>query len=97
VGKTSLYSQRKRTWLTVAGFATGIAAVVFSVPVIAGTSKVKAQGEFRHTDVVGINHMAAAAWQLNLASGSFLPEDDINRPRQLAVLLLLAVLLAMLW
>ena len=146
--KTSLYSQRKRTWLTVLGFATGIAAVVlmnsigeslrqyilkeftqfgsniiavspgkaqtfglggllktvrplslsdsvylqalpevvFTVPVIAGTSKVKAQGKFRHTDVVGVNHMAADAWQLNLANGSFLPEDDINRPRQLAVL-----------
>ncbi len=146
--KTSLYSQRKRTWLTVVGFATGIAAVVlmnsigeslrqyilqeftqfgsniiaispgkaqtfgfggllktvrplslsdsvhlqtipevvFTVPVIAGTSKVKAQGRFRHTDVVGVNHMAANAWQLHLASGNFLPEDDINRPRQLAVL-----------
>jgi putative ABC transport system permease protein len=146
--KTSLYSQRKRTWLTVIGFATGIAAVVlmnsigeslrqyilkeftqfgsniiavspgkaqtfgfggllktvrplslsdsvylqtlpevvFTVPVIAGTSKVKAQGKSRHTDVVGVNHMAADAWQLSLASGRFLPEDDINRPRQLAVL-----------
>lgn len=146
--KSSLYSQRKRTWLTVVGFATGIAAVVlmnsvgeslrqyilneftqfgsniiavspgkaqtfglggllktvrplslsdslhlqtlpevtYTVPVIAGTSKVKAQGKFTHTDVVGVNHMAANAWQLNLASGSFLPEDDINRPRQLAVL-----------
>ncbi|MBA6234424.1 MULTISPECIES: ABC transporter permease [unclassified Colwellia] len=146
--KTSLYSQRKRTWLTVVGFATGIAAVVlmntigeslrqyilkeftqfgsniiavspgkaqtfglggllktvrplslsdsvhlqalpevvFTVPVIAGTSKVKAQGRSRHTDVVGVNHMAADAWRLSLAGGSFLPEDDINRPRQLAVL-----------
>lgn len=146
--KTSLYSQRKRTWLTVIGFATGIAAVVlmnsigeslrqyilkeftqfgsniiavspgkaqtfglggllktvrplslsdsehiqtlpeviFTVPVIAGTSKVQAQGKFRHTDIVGVNHMAADAWQLTLTSGSFLPDDDVSRPRQLAVL-----------
>jgi putative ABC transport system permease protein len=146
--KTSLYSQRKRTWLTVVGFATGIAAVVlmstigeslrqyilqeftqfgsniiavspgkaqtfglggllktvrplslsdsvhiqtlpevaYTVPVIAGTSKVKAQGKFRHTDVVGVNHMAVDAWQLKVSNGHFLPEDDIIRPRQLAVL-----------
>jgi putative ABC transport system permease protein len=60
--------------------------IEYTVPVIAGTAKVKAENRFRHTDVVGVNHMAADAWQLTLAKGSFLPSDNELKPRSLAVL-----------
>ncbi|WP_448211350.1 ABC transporter permease [Colwellia sp. MEBiC06753] len=60
--------------------------VAYTVPVIAGTAKVKAQSKFRYTDIVGVTSLAEQAWQLSLASGQFLPSDDINQPRNFAVL-----------
>lgn len=61
-------------------------SVSHTVPVIAGTAKVKADAKFRYTDVVGVNSLADKAWQLTVSSGRFLPEDDIERPRNFAVL-----------
>lgn len=58
----------------------------YTVPVIAGTAKVKADKKFRYTDVIGVNHMASNAWKLPVASGTFLPSDNELRPRSLAVL-----------
>jgi putative ABC transport system permease protein len=146
--KTALLAHRLRSGLTIAGFATGVAAVVlmnamgeslrlfvlneftqfgsniiaitpgktqtfgmggllntvrpltlednqylqampqihYAVPVIAGTAKVKAGNRSRYTDVVGVNHMAAQAWKLSLAYGQFLPQDDLLKPRNTAVL-----------
>ncbi|MDN3652339.1 ABC transporter permease [Thalassotalea ponticola] len=63
-----------------------LASVMYTVPVIAGTAKVKASAKFRYTDVVGVNALADKAWQLEMAQGKFLPNDDINRPRNFAVL-----------
>lgn len=61
-------------------------SVAYTVPVIAGTAKVKADGKFRYTDVVGVNALAHKAWQLSIAKGTFLPADEVNRPRHFAVL-----------
>lgn len=63
-----------------------LTSVAYTVPVIAGTAKVKASAKFRYTDVVGVNSLADKAWQLEMAQGKFLPHDDINRPRNFAVL-----------
>jgi putative ABC transport system permease protein len=60
--------------------------VDFVVPVIAGTAKVKSSNRSQYTDVVGVNHMAAQAWQLSLAAGKFLPAADIYKPRNYAVI-----------
>ncbi|NMP30882.1 FtsX-like permease family protein [Thalassotalea sp. M1531] len=63
-----------------------LGSVSYTVPVIAGTAKVKADQKFRYTDVVGVNSLADSAWKLTVTKGQFLPNDDINRPRNLAVL-----------
>lgn len=60
--------------------------VVAVVPVTSGTGELRAQGLTRNTDIIGVNHQGAEAWHFEVASGSFLPEDDSVRPRALAVL-----------
>ncbi len=61
-------------------------SISHTVPVIAGTAKVKAQIKFRYTDVLGVNSFADKAWQLTIKSGRFLPNDNSERPRNFAVL-----------
>ncbi|AWL12469.1 Macrolide export ATP-binding/permease protein MacB [Saliniradius amylolyticus] len=56
------------------------------IPVIAGTAEVKHANRLRATDIIGTNHFALAAWQLQQAQGRFLPNDDLYRPRPVAVL-----------
>lgn len=61
-------------------------SIAYTVPVIAGNAKVRANGRFRYTDIVGVNHRAKSAWQLTLSQGKFLPADEISRPRSFVVL-----------
>jgi putative ABC transport system permease protein len=146
--KKSLLAQRLRAILTIAGFGTGMAAVIlmsaigeslrlyilqeftqfgtniivinpgktqtfgmggilntirplslndaqylqqqkqiqYAVPIVMGTAKIKANSRSRHTEVAGVGSHAAKAWQLELATGKFLPLDNINSPRSFAVL-----------
>lgn len=56
------------------------------VPVVAGTAEVKYAGKTRATDVMGVGSHAAEAWKMSLASGRFLPDDDMLHPRAFAVL-----------
>lgn len=56
------------------------------VPIVAGTAEVKYAGKTRATDVMGVGSHAAEAWKMALASGRFLPDDDMLHPRAFAVL-----------
>lgn len=56
------------------------------VPVVAGTAQVKAGQRSRYTDIAGVGALADKAWKLELALGSFLPDDNFRQARSLAVL-----------
>jgi putative ABC transport system permease protein len=56
------------------------------VPVVAGSAVVKYRGLSRATDVVGVGHHAAEAWNMQVAQGRFLPRDDLLQPRSFVVL-----------
>lgn len=56
------------------------------VPVVMGTSQIKAAGRSRYTDVAGVGALADKAWKLEVALGTFLPREDLNRARAFAVL-----------
>lgn len=56
------------------------------VPVVQGNAEVKGNGRSRRTFVNGVGPDMPAAFQFQVASGRFLPRDDINAPRAFAVL-----------
>lgn len=56
------------------------------VPVMQGSAPVKWKNHHRDTTVLGVGPAAPEAWQLKVASGSFLPPDDPRRARAFAVL-----------
>jgi len=56
------------------------------VPVVMGTAQIKWFQRGRYTDIAGITSPALAAWQLTIAQGKFLPDDDMLTPRSFAVL-----------
>jgi len=60
--------------------------VNFVVPVVMGTARIDSNRRSRHTQVLGVNHQAAQAWQLKVAQGKFLPNDELERSRSFAVL-----------
>lgn len=63
-----------------------IPGVLQVVPVVMGTAQIKAMGRSRYTDVAGVGALADKAWRLEVALGSFLPEEDVYRARSFAVL-----------
>ena len=63
-----------------------LAGVEAVVPVVAGTSQVTTGGRSRYTNVVGVGPSADKAWQLGVASGTFLPREDLTRARAFAAL-----------
>lgn len=63
-----------------------IPGVLQVVPVVMGTAQIKAMGRSRYTDVAGVGALADKAWRLEVALGSFLPEEDVYRARAFAVL-----------
>jgi|TARA_R110000822_G_scaffold59736_11_gene148912 putative ABC transport system permease protein len=56
------------------------------VPVVMGTAQIKVGGRGRYTDVAGVGALADKAWKLDIAQGSFLPDEDLYRARAFAVL-----------
>jgi putative ABC transport system permease protein len=63
-----------------------IQGVITSVPVVQGYASVEASKRNRWTTVLGINHETPATWQLNVASGRFLPKEFAEQARNLAVI-----------
>jgi len=60
--------------------------VVQTVPVVMGNAEVKARGLSRYTNIAGVGPQADKAWKLIVASGTFLPQEDLTRARAFAVL-----------
>ena len=56
------------------------------VPVVAGTAQVEQGNRSRYTNVYGVSKDARGAWNLEVAIGRFLPEDDLTHTRAYAVL-----------
>ena len=56
------------------------------VSVVSGTGRVEAGRMGRDTNVMGVSHQAAEAWQIAVAQGRFLPADDPVSARAYAVL-----------
>jgi len=56
------------------------------IPVTMGNAAIKSRGYTRYTDVAGVSAYANLVWKLAVAQGTFLPNDDIERPRAFAVL-----------
>ena len=60
--------------------------VVASVPVVQGNAAVKYGQRSRRTYVFGVGSAAPAVWQMRVAQGRFLPEDDPRVARAFVVL-----------
>jgi len=60
--------------------------VKYVVPIVMGTGSVSIGARSRDTDIFGVGSDASAAWQMPVAVGSFLPEDDPHNARPYVVL-----------
>ena len=60
--------------------------VVATVPVIQGNAAVEFGRRSRRTAVFGVGMSMPAVWQMRIAQGRFLPDDDPRTPRAFAVL-----------
>ncbi len=56
------------------------------VPMAAGNAEVAAGGRLRRTTVIGTTHEFAAAFQMQVRAGQFLPADDSDSARSFVVL-----------
>lgn len=55
-------------------------------PTVQGNAEVRANGRGRRTSLLGVGPEMPDAWRMKVQLGSFLPNDDITRPRAFAVL-----------
>lgn len=56
------------------------------VPTVMGNARIKAGKRSRHSNIAGVGPSADRAWGMAVASGTFLPDEDFDRARALAVL-----------
>jgi putative ABC transport system permease protein len=63
-----------------------IPSVLYSVPAVQGTAEVNAAGRSRRVTVYGVGADFPAAFSINVASGSFLPDDDPEQARAFVAL-----------
>jgi putative ABC transport system permease protein len=59
--------------------------VLHSVPVVSGSASVEAHGRERTVNVFAVGPEFDQAFKFNVASGEFLPPDDLERARSVAV------------
>ncbi|MGD8339263.1 MAG: ABC transporter permease [Gammaproteobacteria bacterium] len=60
--------------------------VLHSVPVVSGSASVEAQGRERTVNVFAVGPEFDQAFKFEVASGEFLPPDDLERARPIAVI-----------
>jgi putative ABC transport system permease protein len=60
--------------------------VLNSVPAVSGSASVEAHGRERTVNVFAVGPEFHRAFKFNVRLGSFLPEDELDRPRPVAVL-----------
>lgn len=85
-GMAGMLSSIKPLTLDDAESLTRLPYVDAVVPLVSGTARAEYGVNGRNTNVIGANHQAASAWQLAVAQGRFLADDDINAARTQAVL-----------
>jgi putative ABC transport system permease protein len=61
-------------------------SVLYSVPAVQGTAEVNAAGRSRRVTVYGVGADFPAAFNIKVASGSFLPDDDPEQARAFVTL-----------
>ncbi len=86
MGNTGILRTNRGLSLYDAEYLANLPHIKAMVPVVAGTAVVKFRSLSRATDVVGVGHHAAEAWNMQIAQGRFLPKDDLLQPRSFAVL-----------
>lgn len=92
-GKTTTFGASGATISTVrplrledAEALSRLAHVVEVVPVVQGNARVEHAGRGRRAIVLGVGPGVPQAWKMDVASGGFLPRDDLTRARPFAVL-----------
>ena len=63
-----------------------LSEVTAVVPVLQGNAEAESRNRTRRTAVLGVGTHAPAVWSMRVASGRFLPRDDLDAPRSFAVL-----------
>lgn len=63
-----------------------LSEVTAVVPVLQGNAEAESRNRTRRTAVLGVGAHAPAVWSMRVASGRFLPRDDLDAPRSFAVL-----------
>ncbi|MFA5494117.1 MAG: ABC transporter permease [Porticoccaceae bacterium] len=56
------------------------------VPTVMGNARIKAGKRSRYSNIAGVGPSADKAWGIEVASGTFLPDEDFDRARAFAVL-----------
>ncbi len=85
-GMSGILNTTRPMTLEDAEALTRLSGVEEVVPVVMGTAQVRAVGRNRYTNVAGVGPRADKAWGLDVAQGTFLPAEDLNRARAFAVL-----------
>lgn len=86
MGMTGILSTTRPLSLEDAQALSRLSGVEETVPVVMGTSQIKAKGRSRYTNVAGVGPQADKAWNLTVAAGTFLPMEEFTRARAFAVL-----------
>ena len=63
-----------------------LSAVSAAVPVLQGNAEAESRQRTRRTMVLGVGAHMPAVWSMKVASGRFLPSDNLDTPRSFAVL-----------
>ena len=63
-----------------------VSRVIAAVPVVAGNAAVEHAGRSRRSYIFGVGAAVPQVWQMTVAQGRFLPEDDPRTARAFAVL-----------
>lgn len=85
-GMAGILSSTKPLRIEDAEALRGLPYVDAVVSVVSGTGRVEYGRMGRDTNVMGVSHQAAMAWQIAVSQGRFLPADDPVSARAYAVL-----------
>lgn len=92
-GKHSTFGMSGATISTVrpltlddAGSLAQLGPVIAVVPVLQGNARIEAGTRQRRANVLGVGSAVPMVWQINTATGHFLPAEEQGNPRSFAVL-----------
>ena len=85
-GLTGLLTTIRPLSLEDAAYLGRLPHVDAVVPVVQGTAKIEAGRYSRDTDVYGVGPDMDRAWKFNVATGRFLPGDDLENSRYFAAI-----------